>query len=166
MRARLCFVRDSETYRDRAGSARRLDDIACHWHVHELHRAAFGLYEDLRFSRETFDSAWQWLCAAANKGYRNAQVELGHRHDRKYWINNGEARWLREEMGIQPDNCIAYMWYSLADSRGDLNAEDFRRSLTAKMTSEEITEAEQSARDWRPGDCPSAQLRLGPPDDS
>ena len=33
----------------------------------------------------------------------------------------------------------------------------------ADMTPDEITQAQQMVRDWKPGDCPSAVHRLGPP---
>jgi len=58
------------------------------------------------------------------------------------------------------------MWYTLAASNGNSRAETLRGYVAAEMTPEEISQAEQMARDWTPGDCPSAERRLGLPGDS
>jgi hypothetical protein len=34
------------------------------------------------------------------------------------------------------------------------------------MTESDLAQAEQMVRDWKPGDCPSAEHRLGPPSET
>jgi len=70
------------------------------------------------------------------------------------------------ELGIRPDNRMAYMWYTLADRNGHTEALSYRNALTTFMSPEEVAQAEQMVRDWQPGDCPSAEHRLGPLGDS
>ncbi len=47
------------------------------------------------------------------------------------------------------------MWYTLAISNGDESALDDRIYYVAELLTEtEVAQAEQMARDWKPGDCP------------
>ena len=123
--------------------------------------AAYAYYEHLSRERQTFAEAWRWLCKAASNGYGNAQAEVGRRHNPKLWFFTRQAQWLQDEVGIQPDNRIAYMWYTLADSNGGSAADGARDQVVPDMTADEITQAEQMVRNWKPGDCPSAEHRLG-----
>ncbi len=66
------------------------------------------------------------------------------------------------ESGALINSMPVRMWYVLADSNGDSNASDGREFVKADMTPEDIVQAEQMVRDWKPGDCPSAEHRLGP----
>ena len=119
--------------------------------------AAYALYWQLSGERQTFAEAWKWLCLAANGGYGAAQRSVGNRYETLTWEFNIERlRWLRDEVGIQPDNRVAYMWYTLAASSG-------KEYVAAVMTPDEVAQAEQMVRDWKPGDCPSAEHRLGMP---
>jgi hypothetical protein len=71
--------------------------------------------------------------------------------------------WLREDIGVRPDDHVAYMWYTLAGANGSPVALHLREYVARDMTSTDITKAEQMTRDWKPGDCPSAEHRLGMP---
>lgn len=124
--------------------------------------AAYAYYEHLARERETFAEAWRWLCYAASKEYGGAQEEVGRWQNPNVWFISRRTQWLQEEVGIRPDKRTAYMWYTLAESNGD-NA---RYSLAVDMSPDEIAQAEQMARDWKPGDCPSAEHRLGQPADT
>ncbi len=127
--------------------------------------AAFVIYLQLSSERRTTSDAWKWLCMIANSGHGEAQRTLGNWHRTLTWQSGTERlEWLRDEVGIQPDNRIAYMWYTLAGANGNLSALSQRKVfLEAGMTPEEIGQAEQMVRDWKPGDCPSAEHRLGMP---
>jgi len=125
--------------------------------------AAFALYLELSSKRQSTSAAWKWLCMIANSGHGEAQRSVGNWHRTLTWQSGAERLgWLRDEVGIQPDNRVAYMWYTLADANGNLSTLSQREgSLKADMTPEEIGQAEQMVRDWKPGDCPSAEHRLG-----
>ena len=130
--------------------------------------AAYERYQRLRSGSETALTAWRWLCSAANAGYSKAQAEVGHWHTSTSWENwrgwHERGLNLLRKAGVQPDSQIAYMWYTLAVSNGDestLSARDYY--VAELLTDNEIAQAKQMARDWKPGDCPSAEHRLGPP---
>ncbi len=123
--------------------------------------AAYALYWQLSGERQTFAEAWRWLCLAANGGHGEAQRSVGNRHRTLTWQSEIERLgWLRDDVGIQQDNRVAYMWYTLADSSGDLSAIWMRASIESDMAPDEIAQAEQMARDWKPGDCPSVEHLL------
>ena len=112
------------------------------------------------------NSAWRYLCVAANKSFPAAQLVLGDWTRESTWCALEEyaeegadfavtrLEWLRTG-GIQSDNRVAYMWFTLAVEGGDTEAKRHRYSVAPEMTSVEIAEAEQMARDWKPGQCPA-----------
>ncbi len=115
-----------------------------------------------------FSAAWNWLCFAANAGYSKAQVEVGWWHRSSSWDNwgdrNEDGLELLRKVGVRPDNRIAYMWYTLAVATGGESTRIARDYYVAELlTDVEISQAEQMARDWKPGDCPSAEHRLSVP---
>ncbi len=61
----------------------------------------------LRYGRRDTRKMWLWMCRAANQGYLDAQTQLGvlYRH--------GNTRRIPRDTGL------AYMWFSLAASKGD-----------------------------------------------
>jgi hypothetical protein len=79
------------------------------------------------------------LCEAAGKGHRGARYKLAQLH--RPWNND----WYR----FEPDNRLAYLWYTLAGETGT------RESATAEITSAELREAKRLVREWQPGQCPS-----------
>ena len=114
--------------------------------------AAFALYELLAEERQTFAEAWGWLCMAANGSNGEAQGWVGHWHRSVIWQSGIERLdWLRNETGIQPDDRVAYMWYSLAELNGYIPARRKRDYVEADISSDEKSQAEQMVRDWKPG---------------
>jgi TPR repeat protein len=88
--------------------------------------------------------AAKWYLRAAQKGYARAQNDIG------FMYGFGE--------GIPPhDDVQAYKWISLAimrytaknQNRLDQAIKD-RATLKARMTAEQIAEAEREIRDWKP----------------
>jgi TPR repeat protein len=83
----------------------------------------------------------KWFRLAADQGDPQAQYNLG-------------LSYAKGELG-EPDNVSAYMWFNLAASR--FPASDPRRHTAisgrdvaaAKMTQEQITEAQKRAREWK-----------------
>lgn len=87
-----------------------------------------------------------WLCRAAMQRLYDAQIALGQFY----------------EFGIVPveQNYVkALMWYLLGSPARRQPA----YSLKKEMTPSEIAQAEQMARDWKPGGCSNAELELGSP---
>jgi TPR repeat protein len=131
---------------------------------------AYEQYLNFRNTGEPseFSAAWNWLCSAANAGYSKAQAEVGFRHRSSSWDAwrgwNENGLELLRKVGVRPDDRIAYMWYTLAVSTGDRSTRNARDYYVAKLlTNVEISQAEQMARDWKPGDCPSEEHRFGVP---
>lgn len=134
------------------------------------HVVAYEQYLKYRNASESseFSAAWIWLCLAANAGYSKAQAEVGFWHRSSSWDNwrdwNEKGLNQLQNLGFQPDNRIAYMWYTLAVATGGESARHARDYYVAELLTEaEISQAEQMARDWKPGDCPSAEHRLSVP---
>ena len=89
----------------------------------------------LSFQDETKVS--KWMCRAANRGNKYAQVYVG---------------------SSEPNVSKAFMWYSLATSNGNPTASYFRDDLAKKMTPSQIAEGDRLAKDWKPdpADCEAA----------
>ncbi len=84
--------------------------------------------------------AAQWYRQAADQGLADAQFNLGEMYA------SGE--------GVQRDYTVAHMWVALAvaQASGEV-AVTYRRALSgieARMTSEQIAEAQRLAREWKP----------------
>ncbi len=129
---------------------------------------AYERYQILRSEDTVGLTAWRLLCSAANAGYSKAQAEVGNWHRTAIWEswrsgNEDKLRLLRK-VGFRPDDQIAYMWYTLAMSNGDESVQYSRDFYVADvLTEREIAQAEQFAREWKPGGCPSKEHRLGRP---
>ncbi len=102
----------------------------------------------------------KWLCKAANEGHVEAQMELGYRHRSAVWktslADNIRMQNLREA-GFNPDDRIAYMWYTLAAASAETNdlALKRRRYVMKDMADKEIAEAKRMIQAWKPGQCPA-----------
>ncbi len=90
-----------------------------------------------------------WMCKAANSGYTAAQLQLGH------WYNEdrlAEDPW--PFISVEPDDRVAYMWYSLAERNGDLSGQPFRLHLQNDQLNEaELKAANAMAASWVPSSC-------------
>ena len=52
--------------------------------------------------------------------------------------------------GVPRDYTAAHMWFNLAAASGFPDAEKTRDSVAARMTPEQIAEAQKLAREWKP----------------
>jgi uncharacterized protein len=52
--------------------------------------------------------------------------------------------------GVPQDYVLTHMWLNLAAAKGMQLAANRRIELEAKMTPEQIAEAQQMAREWKP----------------
>jgi TPR repeat protein len=101
-------------------------------------------------------AAWRLLCKAANQGYKEAQIEIGYWHNESSWerAQSDRIAWLKNA-GIDADNRVAYMWYTLA-AKGDLDRlRIINNMFSGELTEEEAAKAKDMARNWKPGQCPS-----------
>jgi hypothetical protein len=153
-----------------SGNRQSLEDVELQFRdlLREMHdaplTALYTLYEQLSVESKSFAEAWRSLCSAANQGNSKAQSEVAYWHLPEVWQYSADRLPWLNDVGVGPDKHIAYMWYTLAGSIGDPIAAD-RRRFIASMTSADIAKAERMVRDWKPGDCPSAEHRLEVPVD-
>ena len=93
---------------------------------------------------------WQ---AAANAGDAKAMLALG--------------RLYVQGLGAPQNYVQAHMWFNLAASRGEAEAVKERDALAARMSSEQIAEAQKQAAAWQPGKAQAAasatRKPAGPP---
>lgn len=88
-------------------------------------------------------SSLKWLCRAADQGQRHARRELAEQYVRGTYL-------------VPRDPVQAQVWYRLAVEDG---AEEYRGELdaiTARLTPEQILEAERRHGAWAPGQCEQA----------
>lgn len=93
--------------------------------------------------QQDYAEAVKWFRKSAEQGDAKAQCALG------FMYHFGE--------GVPQDFVQAYMWYNLAatifsaiDNEGRAIAVKGRDILAAKMTPEQIAEAQKLAREWKP----------------
>ncbi len=86
--------------------------------------------------------AWYWTCLAANNGLSVAQSLLGFWHSQEV----SERRIAPGPMDFRQ----AYLWYSLAATKGRPDAKAGQAKLTEIMSSSSISEAKRLVSDWQP----------------
>ena len=103
----------------------------------------------LIYQRAKSGRAKHWVCRAANNGLARAQAHMGH------WYNEDRKRediW--PFIDIRPNNETAFVWYSLAESNGDLISFSYRERLEKNvMSAEELMVARARLDDWQPENC-------------
>ncbi len=135
------------------------------------------LYDQGRGVPQNFIEATRWYRAAAEQGHLDAQANLGFAYEQGRGVPQdfGEAaKWYRvaaergdiaaqanlgtlyaNGWGVPQDDVQAHKWLNLAASRA--TGRKFRRSLVkkrkkiaARLTPEQIAEAQRLAQEWRP----------------
>ena len=98
--------------------------------------AVGNLYYEGWGVEQNYTSAANWFRKAAEEGDATGQFSLG---------------WAYEQGdGVLQDYVLAHMWYNLAAAQGaDVAAKD-RDRVAAKMTSDQIAEAQRVVRGWKP----------------
>lgn len=105
-------------------------------------------------SRGYTDPVWQLkkdvgaYCPNADNGQVDAQLHIGNIY--------------YEGRGI-PQNLIqAYVWYSLSARGGNSRAADQLVQVTAELSPDQMTEAQQRLDEWAPGQCQSDLVKVLP----
>ena len=86
----------------------------------------------------------QWQ-GAADDGDRRAMLSLG--------------RLYATGLGAPQNYILAHVWFNLAASRGEAAALAERDALAAKMTPQQVAEAQERASSWRPVGSPEADTQ-------
>jgi uncharacterized protein len=101
------------------------------------------MYNEGRGVPQDYAEAAKWYKLAAEQGDALAQYNLGLSYAR------GE--------GVTPDPVTAHMWLNLAsarfpagDSRNRTAAQKNRDTVASEMSSDQLTEAQRRAREWKP----------------
>ena len=81
-------------------------------------------------------AAVKWSRSAAEHGLAEAQNNLG----RMYYLGQG----------VPQDYVLAHMWANLGASNGNKNAIKGRNMVEKKMSKQQITQAQEMARNWKP----------------
>ncbi len=89
-----------------------------------------------------------WFRKAADQGHAEAQYALG-------------LMYRYHSAGMPQDKVLAYMLWNLAAASGNANAAKQRAAIAARMTQEQIDEAQAMSRAWRPGVPLPTQSRTG-----
>jgi TPR repeat protein len=138
------------------------------------------MYESGDGVTRDYPSAVKWYCKAAEQGHAKAQYNLGGMYSNGQGVSKDlveAASWYRKSAdqgldlaqlnlgamygngeGLTQDYVQAHKWLSLAavrfpvsETENRTKAVNGRTRIAAKMTPGQIAEAEQLARDWRPG---------------
>ena len=94
------------------------------------------MYEKGQGVKRDVAEAVKWYTMAADQGYLLAQNNLG-------------VIYTTGDTGVAPNLVQAHLWFNLA-SKEDSSAGSRRDRLKAKMTPEQLAEAEKLAKDWKP----------------
>ncbi|TKS62645.1 MAG: hypothetical protein EWM73_02274 [Nitrospira sp.] len=99
------------------------------------------MYDFAKGVPQDFTTARRWYEQAAAQGHAGAQNNLGGLYEFGHGVTQNSVR--------------AYMWYHVAaahstgDAQKDVAAEN-RDEIAGRMTSAQIAEAKQLAREWKP----------------
>jgi hypothetical protein len=101
------------------------------------------MYQFGRGVPQDYAAAVQWFRKAADQGYAPAQLSLGYMYE--------------EGLDVPQNYEQAYKWYSLAiagfpvsDTENRGNAVKYRDQVAARMTPNQVAEAQKLASEWRP----------------
>ncbi len=106
------------------------------------------LYENGQGTPQDYGEALKWYrLAAEQEGLPGSPLLKG-----EFW--NGLALHIgvmyANGEGAPLDYVLAYMWWNLGAAGGDKQAATNRDAIAAKMTSDQIAQAQRLAREWKP----------------
>lgn len=118
---------------------------------------------------QDYKEALRWFRAAAEQGLPNAQLSLGGMYEKGTGVMQDykeAVRWIRtaaeqglemaqytlavmyaKGIGVLQDYTYAHMWFNIAATNGDKDAAKGRDLVASKMTSKQISDAQQMAKD-------------------
>ena len=127
------------------------------------------LYRDGKGVTQNYKEAVSWFFLSASQGDADAQASLGYLHENGQGVTQDftqAVRWYHLSasqgnaqgqfglgymyaagQGVIQDNVYAHMWFNIAASNGDANAVRNRDTVASKMTTVDISKAQDLARD-------------------
>ena len=93
-------------------------------------------YDKGRGVPQDYAQAVKWYRLAADQGHAEAQRDLGV----MYFY----------ERGIPQDDVQAHMWFNLAAAQGQVQSAKARDLVANRMTPQQIAQAQELARNWKP----------------
>ena len=101
-------------------------EVAAQFNLGQMYRKGLGVTQDLV-------EAVRWYRLAAVQGHAAGQYNLGLMY--------------REGLGVTQDHVRAYMWLDLSSTGGHPDGTKWRDMVAAKMTPQQIEEAQKMARE-------------------
>lgn len=101
-----------------------------------MERDTFGARQHGAGVQQNYADAVQWYLKSAEQGQAKAQNSLG--------------RMYAGGVGVEQDDLLAHMWFSLAAAQGEPLATKGRDAVEHKMTAAQIAKARKLASQWRP----------------
>ena len=100
--------------------------------------ASAGCMSEAKVSPQDYKEALKWYRRAAEQGHEDAQYRLGIMYE--------------AGQGVPQDYIQAHTWFNLAGARlpGEVDGVKNRHIVAAKMTPDQIAEAQRLAREWKP----------------
>lgn len=130
------------------------------------------LYSEGRGLPQNYLEAKDWFKKAADLGHAGAQVNLGtlyslgqgapySDHMALFWFQKAAEQrnalafaklgmMYERGRGVPQSLVEAHMWYSLSAAYGEKRAVEARTAVAARMTADQIAEAEDRAKKWSP----------------
>ena len=136
-----------------------------------MHNVGTMYFEGMGVDR-SYIQALEWYRQAADKGYASSQHAIGGMYERGEGVKRSAeeaAKWYRlaadqgnsasqnnlgvfyatGDGGVEADSVRAHLWFSLA-AKEDASAASRRDRMAARMTPQQIADAEKLAREWKP----------------
>ncbi len=85
---------------------------------------------------QNYSDAVNWYLRSAEQGQAKAQNSLG--------------RMYAGGVGVEQDDQLAHLWFSLAAAQGEASASKGRDAIEHRMTAAQRAKARKRANDWRP----------------
>jgi len=130
------------------------------------------LYSEGRGVPQNYLEAKDWFKKAADQGHAGAQVNLGTLYSlgqgatfsdymALFWFQKAAEQrnplafaklgmMYERGRGVPQSLVEAHMWYNLSVAYGEKRSAEARNVLAARMTADQIAEAEERARQWNP----------------
>ncbi|NGZ95462.1 MAG: hypothetical protein CV089_04890 [Nitrospira sp. WS110] len=136
-------------------------------------------YSEGRGVPQNYLEAKDWFKKAADQGHSDAQVNLGTLYSlgqgatfsdqmALFWFQKAAEQrnalafaklgmMYERGRGVSQSLIEAHMWYNLSAAYGERRAAESRNAVATRMTSAQLTEAEERAKKWNPKQRPSPQ---------
>jgi uncharacterized protein len=112
----------------------------------EKQRRALGKTRVYKLALKNVSSALNILTDDAESGIAEAQYYLGRKHTQGF--------------GGSPNYLLGYMWYNLSELRGYDGAAEKISLLEKKMSSQQIEQAQEMIKKWKPRDNASKSIKM------